>query len=85
MLIIFFDCSHTKKKSSWQAKQSIPQNTTVTFHDDRVKTREDFAPNFDDKRTGCCITTTHRLTLSFSSENFLPKPTWLLSPPTHPD
>jgi hypothetical protein len=34
---------------------------------------EDFALNFGDKRTGCCITTTHRLTLSFSPGNFLPK------------
>jgi hypothetical protein len=25
---------------------------------------EDFAANFGDKRTGCCITTTHRLTHS---------------------
>jgi hypothetical protein len=34
---------------------------------------EDFAPNFGDKRTGCCVTTTHRLTLPFSPGNFLPK------------
>jgi hypothetical protein len=27
---------------------------------------EDFAPNFGDKRTGCCITTTYHLTLPFS-------------------
>jgi hypothetical protein len=32
-----------------------------------------FAQNFGDKRTGCCITTTHRLTLPFSPENLLPK------------
>jgi hypothetical protein len=38
---------------------------------------EDFAPNFGDKRTGCCITTTHR----FSAGNILLKTTWLLSPP----
>jgi hypothetical protein len=48
----------------------------------RVKICEDFAPNFGDKRTGCCITTTHRLTFSFPSGNILPKPTRLSSPPT---
>jgi hypothetical protein len=31
---------------------------------------EDFAPNFGDKRTGCCITTMHQLTLPFSPGNF---------------
>jgi hypothetical protein len=34
---------------------------------------EDFAPNFSDKRTSCCITTTHRLTLPFSQGNFFTK------------
>jgi hypothetical protein len=38
-----------------------------------VKMCEDFAPNFDDKITGCCITTTHRLTLPFSPGNFVTK------------
>jgi hypothetical protein len=36
---------------------------------------KDFALNFGDKRTGCCITATHRLTLHFSPGNFLPKKT----------
>jgi hypothetical protein len=31
---------------------------------------EDFTPNFGDKRTGCCITTTHCLTLPFSPGKF---------------
>jgi hypothetical protein len=48
------------KNSSWQAKQSIP-HTTVTLYSDCVKMREDFAPNFGDKRTSCCITKTHFL------------------------
>jgi hypothetical protein len=30
---------------------------------------EDFAPNFGDKRSGCCITT-HRLTFPFPPVNF---------------
>jgi hypothetical protein len=54
----------------------------VTFCGDRVKLCEDFAPNLGHKRTGCCITTTHRLTLPFSPGNFLPKTAWLPSP-TH--
>jgi hypothetical protein len=31
---------------------------------------EDFTPNFGDKRTGCCITTTHFLTLPYHREIF---------------
>jgi hypothetical protein len=58
-----------KKNSSWQAKQSIPR-TTVTFYDDCVEMCEDFTSNFDYKRTGCSMTTTHHLTLSFSPGNF---------------
>jgi hypothetical protein len=34
---------------------------------------EDFALNSDDKRTGCCITTAHCLTLFFSPGNFFAK------------
>jgi hypothetical protein len=70
------------KNSSWQAKQSIP-NITARFYGDCVKMCEDFAPKFGDKRTGCCITTTHCFALPFSPGNFLPKATWLSSS-THP-
>jgi hypothetical protein len=52
------------KNSSWQAKRSIP-HTTVIFHGDCVEMYEGFGPNFGDKRAGCCITTTHSLTLLF--------------------
>jgi hypothetical protein len=66
MLIIFFTSGGLfTKNSSWQAKQSIP-HTTVTIYGDSVKMCEDFAPNFGDKRTACCITTTHHLKLPFS-------------------
>jgi hypothetical protein len=34
---------------------------------------EDFAPNFDEKITGCCITVTYRLTLLFFTREFKPK------------
>jgi hypothetical protein len=36
--------------------------------------------NFGDKRTDCCITTTHTLTFHFSSGNFLLTTAWLSSP-----
>jgi hypothetical protein len=60
------------KHSSCQAKQSIP-HTTVMFHGDCVKIFNGFTPNFDNKRTGCCNTTTHHLTLLFSPGNFSQK------------
>jgi hypothetical protein len=66
--------------SSWQAKQSI-LHTTVTFYGEWVKMCEDFAPNFGDKRTSCCMTT-HRLTLPFSlkkQHDCRPPPTLLFS------
>jgi hypothetical protein len=37
----------------------------VTLYSGGVKMCEDFGPKFGDKRTGCCITTTHNLTLPF--------------------
>jgi hypothetical protein len=42
----------------------------VTVYGDRMKMCKDFALNFGDKRTECCITTMHCLTLSFSTGNF---------------
>jgi hypothetical protein len=49
-----------------------------------VKMCEDFVSNFGDRSTGCCTTTTHRLTLRLSPGNFFTKTTWL-SFPTHPN
>jgi hypothetical protein len=71
------DCS--QRIFSWQAKHSIP-HTTVTFVRDCVKMYEDFVSNFGDKRTGCCITTTHRLPLPLSPGIFWPKSSWTLFP-----
>jgi hypothetical protein len=42
---------------------------------------EDFTLNFGDKRTGCCILTTHHLALPFSPGNFSSK-TITHPPPT---
>jgi hypothetical protein len=39
------------------------------FHGDWVKMCEEFALNFSDKRTGCCLMTMHYLTLSFSPDS----------------
>jgi hypothetical protein len=66
-------CSLTSRgfftnNSSRHAELSIP-HTIVTFYGDCVKMCEDFALNFDDKRTGCCITVMHRFTLPFSLGN----------------
>jgi hypothetical protein len=66
------------KNSAWQAKQSVSR-IAVTFYGDCIKMFEDFAPNFGDKRAGCCITTVHRLLLPFSPRILWPKTTWLLS------
>jgi hypothetical protein len=57
------------RNSAWQAKQSV-LHITVMFYNNCVKMCEDFAQNFGDKRTGCCITTTHFLTLPVSPGNF---------------
>jgi hypothetical protein len=57
------------KNSSSEAKQSI-SHTTVTFHGDCVKMCEDFDSNFDNIITGCCITTTHCLTLLYFTREF---------------
>jgi hypothetical protein len=75
MLIIFFDIKgDVTNNLSWQAKQSIP-HATVMFYSNCVKIFEDFALNFGDKRTGCCISTMHHLTLIFSPGNYWLKTT----------
>jgi hypothetical protein len=56
------------RNTTWQAKQSTP-HITVTFYGDWAKMCEDFALNFGDKRAGCYITTSHRVTLLFSQGN----------------
>jgi hypothetical protein len=45
-------------------------NSPVTFYGDCVNMCEDFAPNFGNKGTGCCIMTAHRFTLPFSPGNY---------------
>jgi hypothetical protein len=52
-----------------------------------MKMCEDFTQKFGEKITGCCIKTTHPLTLPFSPEMFLPKHnmTVIPHPPYLPD
>jgi hypothetical protein len=45
---------------------------------------EDFAPNFGDKRAGFCITTMHRLTLSFFTSEVFTKSNMTFVAPTRP-
>jgi hypothetical protein len=59
MLIIFFDFKGIVNKEFALSGQTLS-----------VKMCEDFTPNFGNKRTGCCITSTHHLTLPFSPGNF---------------
>jgi hypothetical protein len=68
------------KNLSWQAKQSI-LHTTVMLYGDCMKMCEDFAPNFADKITRCCITTIYNLTLPFSVAIFFTKSNKTFAPP----
>jgi hypothetical protein len=71
----------TKNSSGRQNSQSHIL-LSVTFYSNCMQMCEDFSLNFGDKGTGCCIMTTHRLTLPFSPENFRPKEQDCRSPPT---
>jgi hypothetical protein len=69
------------KNSSWHTKQSNP-HTTVMFYGDCEEACEDFTPNFGDRWNGCCITTAHRLTISFYQGFFNQKQHDCRHPPT---
>jgi hypothetical protein len=70
MLIIFFVIKEIVHKEFILAGLIVMSLTTVTFYGDCVKMCESFASNFGDKTTGCCVTTTRRLTLPFSLGSF---------------
>jgi hypothetical protein len=63
MLIIFFDIKGIVLKELFLAGQTVN-------YGDCVKMCKDFALNFGDKRTGCCIIKTHHLSFPFSLGNF---------------
>jgi hypothetical protein len=75
MLIIFLEIKGIAHKEVVLAGQTVNFAHYCDFYGDCVKMCEEFAANFGDDRTGCCFTTTHRLMLPFSPENFLPKTT----------
>jgi hypothetical protein len=80
MLIIFFHIKGTVYEEFILAGQAVNSHTTAKFYGDCMKMCEDFAPNFDDKRTDCCITTKHRLKPPFSPVNFWQKITVVPNP-----
>jgi hypothetical protein len=71
MLIIFFDIKGIDHKEFVLVGQTV----SSAYCCDCWKMCEDFAPNFGDRRTGCCITAMHHLTLPFSLGYFCPKTT----------
>jgi hypothetical protein len=79
MFIIFFDNKGIIYKEFVLAGQTVNSAYYRDFYSNYVKICKDSG----DKRTGCCITTTHRLTFPFSPANFLPKAT-RQSTPTNP-
>jgi hypothetical protein len=68
---ITFDINGTVGKEFILAGQRVNLDSTLKFYGGCVKMCEDFAPNFGDKITGCCITTTCRF--SPGSFFFYPK------------
>jgi hypothetical protein len=57
-------------------QQTIP-HVTAMLYGECVKMCEDFALNFGDERTDCCITTTYSFTLHICPGNVGPEATWL--------
>jgi hypothetical protein len=70
MLIIISDIKGIVPKGFDLASQTVNSAYNLTLYGNRLKMCELIAPMFGDKRIGCCITTTHRLTLPFSTEFF---------------
>jgi hypothetical protein len=65
MLIIFFDIKATGKKEFVLAGQAVNSaHYCDILRCDCVQMCEDFAPNFGDKRSGCCITSFSREVLT---------------------
>jgi hypothetical protein len=60
----FYNKGIVDKEFILVGKTALP-HTLLTFYGDCVKMYKYFIPNLGDKRTGCCITTTHRFTLPF--------------------
>jgi hypothetical protein len=77
ILIIFFVIKKNVHKELVLAGKTVNSAYYCEFYSNYMKTCKDFAPNFGDKRIGCCIMTMHSLTLPLSPGNSSPKTTWL--------
>jgi hypothetical protein len=73
MLIVFFHIKRILHKEFVLAGQTVNSAITVMFYGDCMKMWEDFTPNCGNRRTGCCMTTMHHLTLLFFHQGFLTK------------
>jgi hypothetical protein len=62
MLTVFFDIKEIFDEEFILARKTDNSASTVMFYDD-------FAPNFGNKRNGCCIKTTHLFTREFLTKN----------------
>jgi hypothetical protein len=67
MIIIFSDI-RIVNKGFVLSGQTV--NSAYMFCGECVKISEELSQKFSDKETDCCITATHRLTLSFLPGNF---------------
>jgi hypothetical protein len=85
MLIIFCDIKGNVHKEFILAGQTVSSAYYCDVYGDCMKMCEDFTPNFGNKIIGCCITTTHCLTLPFSQGIFDQKHYCCLLPPYSPD
>jgi hypothetical protein len=75
MIISFPDMKGTVHNEFVLAGQTLHSAYYCDFYGNCVKIREDFAPNFGDRRTGCCIMAVHHLTIPPSPGNLWPKST----------
>jgi hypothetical protein len=81
MLIIFPDIKGIVYKEFVLAGQTVNSTEYSDFYTDYMKIHKDFAPNFGDKETACCITTMHHQTRSFSPGKFVIKNNMTSRPP----
>jgi hypothetical protein len=80
--LILFDIKGIVHKEFIMAVKKVNSASTMKFYGYCMKMFEDFALNFGNKRTDCCITTMNCLRLPFSPENFLTINNDCCSPPT---
>jgi hypothetical protein len=81
MLIIFFDIKGIVHKEFVLAGQTVSSAYYCDVLGRLIENMPRLRPDlFGDKRTGCCVTTTHRLTLPFPLVNFFTKSNMTAAP-----